>query len=126
MSLILLLKEEEYTNMKIMEETLKRGGCTYDVRVKQFYRGNGYIVSMGLYEYRVSLDAFNDEVIASYIACHWHDLCRENRYLGTWIDKNTVYLDISLEFETKSKAIWYAIKNDQKSIYNIKEGVIEI
>jgi hypothetical protein len=41
-------------------------------------------------------------------------------YIGYWIDKGTVYIDLSFHVLNRSQAIFEGIKNDQKAIWDCK------
>lgn len=104
------------TAQEIYDETLVRGGITTDLE------GNvpttGYVVSeMGGIE--VSLDKFSVQDIEHVIVENKNALYGAGGYIGTWIDKETVYVDYSVNFTELGKALIFGRRHGQRAIYSL-------
>jgi hypothetical protein len=104
---------------EIVRLTLERGGLTIDPKTGEVYDNGGYAVGGFVPSKTIP------------VGQNWHDTVREfvqenasvfnnghRMYLGTWIDGDTVWLDVSAIFEDKDEAIAVARANGEKAIWD--------
>lgn len=99
--------------LNIIKKTLKNGGYT-DVEYK-----NGYMVSLYGLETKVPIgEAYSKKTMQ--LLKKYRKLAKKyNASLGLWIDKGTLFIDISMNIINKDEAIKAGIDNKQLSIYDI-------
>ena len=102
---------------KIFITTIKNGGSS--INLEGHSPSKGFMVSTFGNEKKVSLKNFNKKVIKNYIKKHKKEI--KGNFIGTWIDDDVVYLDISKKEKSKNKAINIAIKNNQLAIFNLND-----
>lgn len=76
----------------------------------------GYMVSLKGYERKVSLEKSANEIekeIENYIKENTLEL------LGIWIESGYIYLDQSINIESKNDALQFGKKNEQLAIFDI-------
>lgn len=79
----------------------------------------GFAVSIPNRDLQVSEDYFNPKVLQNFIDTNKADLVLSNAYVGVWINKGTVYLDISLVTTDLEEAILVGIIGRQKAIFDL-------
>ena len=67
---------------------------------------------------------FNDpvkgpKILSSYMKRHKNDLGNGKNYLGTWLNEGKVYLDVSENIQSKSKATRIGRERNQKAIWDV-------
>lgn len=112
--------------MKISEfrETLiKNGGISLNLITDELNPKEGYFVSLPNKENIFNLSDLSDIVIMGYICDNLDQLLNKNAkyFLGGWIDKDRVYLDVSIQLFEPQEAILLGIKNQQKAIFDAYE-----
>lgn len=101
---------------EIYAETLDKGGTTKDLL------GNvpitGFMVSeLGGLE--VPLSEFSVQDIEHVIAENKNALFGSGAYIGTRVDRETVYIDYSVNFTGPGRALDFGRRNGQKTIYSL-------
>jgi hypothetical protein len=86
---------------------------------------SGYMVSLeGLEVIIDNFDDISDEEINK--TCERYrpqaQLRSKYTYFGAWIDDNKLYLDLSVNIQDREVAIAYGHANNQKAIYDVKNG----
>lgn len=79
----------------------------------------GFAVSIPNKDLQVSEEYFNPKVLQNFIDTNKADLVLSNAYVGVWINKSTVYLDISLVTNDLEEAILLGILGHQKAIFDL-------
>lgn len=105
--------------LQVIEKTKQNGGITMNTSGEE--PKNGFMVSLIGNEKKLRLKKFTVKNLKKYLNDNYRYLNSENMYFGTWIDKKTVYLDISLNIKDERKAILAGKVNKQKAIYYIDE-----
>ncbi len=100
---------------QIFKSTIKNGGASYNLNGHS--PSKGFMVSNFGTEKKIPLNQFNKKVLKNYIKANKKHL--KNAFIGTWIDSNIVYLDISKKEKDKNKALEIAKKNKQLAIFNL-------
>lgn len=100
---------------QIFKSTIKNGGASYNLNGHS--PSKGFMVATFGAEKKILLKDFNKKILKSYIKTHKKDL--KGAFIGTWIDSNIVYLDISKKEKSKNKALEIARKNKQLAIFNL-------
>jgi len=102
-------------------------GASYNLLTGQFNPDNGYMVSMQDHE---SITVFNKDSLQ-------YEICRYVRakaellmagivdvhFLGGWLDKGNLYLDISIHELDLNEALRIARNNNQLAIFDCKNKV---
>ena len=106
----MLVNKKDY--QKVVEKTLKNGGYSQNT--------GRYMVAIEEHETIVPRETFNWRKIRDF---------NENQNkgwscLGTWFNPkdNQVYIDVSIPFEDKEKALKFASDNNQSAIYDVKNN----
>lgn len=99
--------------LKIIQKAIKNGGYT-DISYK-----NGYMVSLHGLETQVPIgEAYSKKTMQ--LLKKYRKMARQyNGSLGLWIDKGTLFIDISINIIDKKEAIKVGIDNKQLAIYDI-------
>lgn len=101
---------------EIKEKVLKNGGITLTKDLKESEEKEGYFISILGYEKIIKI-----EDIKEWIDIYKNKLLN-NEYIGLWIDKGLLYIDITIHLKSKVRAIEKGIKNKQFAIYDIKNN----
>lgn len=109
--------------IKFIEESLQNGGGSYNITTGEYNPTDGYMVSMSGYEVVVNLNNFNNATIDKYIKDNIERLTDENNFIGIWVDRGEVYLDVSTKINNLKRACYVGIINNQKAIYDNKAGI---
>lgn len=102
---------------KIFDNTIKNGGSS--INLEGHSPSKGFMVATYGNEEKINIKNFNKKVIKKYIKKHKKEI--KGNFIGTWVDNNIVYLDISKKEKSKNKAINIAIKNKQLAIFNLND-----
>lgn len=100
---------------QIFKSTMQNGGASYNLNGHS--PSKGFMVATLGNEKKISLKDFNKKILKSYIKAHKKDL--KDAFIGTWIDNDIVYLDISKKEKSKNKALEIAKQNKQLAIFNL-------
>jgi hypothetical protein len=84
----------------------------------------GYMVSIDKFEHTFLLrESDLTKEIDDYLNKHfWYVTSEDDLYIGGWLDANTVFLDISLHFDSEEDAVCYAKANNQLAYYDLSNG----
>lgn len=99
--------------LSIIKKTLKNGGYT-DVEYK-----NGYMVSLYGLETQVPLGEAYTKNTMKLLRQYRKLAKRYGGSLGLWIEKGTLFIDVSINIVNKAEAIKVGIDNKQLAIYDI-------
>ena len=109
-----------YSN-EIFKATLQ-GGSTYSLNDGECTQDLFMVSSNHDLELIVNVDNFSITTITDYINSNKEILEHDNLFIGTWLNDNKVYLDISTGL-SHSVALTLAGKLGEKAIFGIKEGI---
>ena len=98
---------------ELKNELFKNGGLTLTKELSKATEKSGFYVSKIGYEKIIQIEELEKELI------NYKSKLLKNEYIGLWIDKNKIYLDISKHYKNKKEAIKQGIKNKQIAIYDI-------
>ena len=106
-------------NDKMIKKILKNGGATLDYNYNNFNSKDGFMVSLDSYEAKVDID--NIEAIKKEIETK-KEIAKKIKgaYIGLWLDKGLVYIDISKHIIDYNRALEVARNNKQLAIYDLK------
>lgn len=109
------------TTQQIYELAVSKGGLTinpnnYDTPTK------GFSVSIPNRELKVSEERFNPKILQNFIDTNKANFSLKNAYLGIWINKRTVYIDISIVTNDLEEAILLGILGSQKAIFDLTKS----
>ena len=68
-------------------------------------------------------EKIHNGIIAHYAKEHVELLRKPNHYLGGWISKGKVYLDIAVNKSARHEAMYLARKHNQLKIYDVVRGM---
>jgi hypothetical protein len=103
---------------QILSKLLKNGGLTLDHNGKEVSKERGYMVSLQGYE--VKLDV-NDHKAMQKLAYELQAKMSQawrGVYIGLWLDKGQVYLDLSEYFTDYEDAMSVAKRREQLAIFD--------
>ena len=107
----------------ILRYVQKHEGITYHLYKGRARHKTGYYVSFKDYGDIIHLSVFTGELIWNYIQDHYFILDSSSSYLGIWIDKGIVYLDISRWVKGKNDALELGKREEQKTIWDCKNKI---
>lgn len=105
-------------NIKTLKSIIDNGGATIKKNGLSITYKRGWQVSkkdisvMDVNDLKSILHKINEEL--KKIA--------KDEFLGLWIDKNKIYIDLTIKINNKKQAIEFGRKNKQISIYNWYNG----
>lgn len=104
---------------KIYLETIENGGLTYNLETgetnpKTGYMAGGFAPSDKFPKWQFA----NGNRLRDFIRTNIEFLLHSDTYLGTWIDNDTVFLDISANFKILEEAFEHAKINREIAIWD--------
>ena len=102
----------------LFSELSLTGGFSYNATTGSFNPSTGYMVSLAGFEEQFYFDDFENKDIKQYFVKHVKQLCKEESFLGGWVDDNQVFLDVSINIDDLVTALYTGIINDQAAIYD--------
>lgn len=104
-------------DLQIMQQTLLNGGSSTSLKNK--VANSGYMVA--LYGKEKVINKLSSKEIRKYINNNLKELNKDNIFIGTWVDTNTnkIYLDCSINVQSKEKALKLAKQNKQLAIFDL-------
>ena len=102
---------------KIVKNTLKNGGGSFKV-VGNKKADKGYMCSIKDIAI-VELEDFNSYVLSQIIKDNKKLLNLKNNFLGTWIEDNKVFIDISKNYKNKKYCLKIARQLNQLAIFDL-------
>ena len=103
---------------QLIENIICKGGATLDRDLQPIDTKTGYMVSYFETEKTFDLDNINYNEVGKLILDRQADL-KENEYLGFWVYKGKLYIDISINILDLKQAKQVGITNNQLSIYDL-------
>lgn len=79
----------------------------------------GYMVSLQGSETRTTLKDFNKSILKRYIKL----ATKREAFIGLWLDKGVLYVDISVNIMKRETALSMAKNNNQLAIYDVINNV---
>ena len=102
----------------LFSELSLTGGFSYNATTGSFNPSTGYMVSLAGFEEQFYFDDFENKDIKQYFVRHVKQLCKDESFLGGWVDGNQVCLDVSINIDDLKTAIYTGIMNDQVAIFD--------
>lgn len=114
-------------NDRCKAELVERGGLTIDTFEPEWNLASGYVTSDPKFGRATTLEEFlspKQHMVFSFLVDHTHELDKENRYFGIWLDTadNTVFLDVNLVCSSKEQALEFAEMNGERAIWDLKNN----
>jgi hypothetical protein len=105
----------------IHKQTIENQGCSMNLDGHKPVKG--YMVGSRGNEHKVNILDFNAGHIDSFIRSNLDKLHNRNYFVGTWIDNDIVYIDISLNMPNKNNALIWGKANGQICIWDVEKKV---
>jgi hypothetical protein len=105
----------------IYKQTIENQGCS--MNLDGLKPVTGYMVSFRGKEQKINVLDFNAGHVDSFIRSNLDLLHNRNNFVGTWIDNDIVYLDLSLNILDKDTALVWGKANGQICIWDVKNKV---
>lgn len=106
----------------IIDKVVANGGITLDPQGNTPRFNGGYIVSIEGFEKCYTMENLDmNELERDYKRYSKFIFNKKHVYVGFWIDKGILYMDISKHIKTRAQAITFGINNKQLSIYDVKK-----
>lgn len=110
---------------ELASEIVSNGGCTLQT-VTWTTPESGYAVSLKNHGVIIPLSEFDGDSIREYLRQEGYSIAfllrRPNHYFGAWLDGESVHLDVSVVETDLVKALWLAVHNGQRAIYDLSSG----
>jgi len=112
------------THSPIIEDTFKNGGGTYraDLRGPAELPDHGYMVGSCKIA-ALSLPVGSPNEITRTLDRASEACGLPNDYVGTWIDGDTLHIDVAQYVKTESRAVALCIARDELTYWDIQKGV---
>jgi len=95
-------------------------GQTFDFNGKLIFKDKGYFVSHKAPSLILSIDKVKNlkQNELSELIKNLYFKANSFDFIGYWIDKDTIYIDLSFHVLNRSQAIFEGIKNSQKAVWD--------
>lgn len=105
---------------KIIKETFRSGGASYNITTGESTPKTGYMVGLTGYEEVHEVSNILDPLLKNFITRNAEVLADEKSFVGTWYNKakNKVYFDVSVNVNNLPDAIALGQMNNQIAIYD--------
>lgn len=103
---------------KLINDIICKGGATLDRDLQPINTKKGYMVSYFETEKTFDLNGIDYKEVSNLILKRQTDL-KKNEYLGFWVYKGKLYIDISINIIDLEQAKQVGITNNQLSIYDL-------
>jgi hypothetical protein len=101
----------------IYRHTIENSG--YSVNLDNSIPVTGYMVSLKGYEKQINILTFCPSDIDQFIRANLSVLYNRKCYIGTWIENDIVFIDISMNLQNKRASLAFAQDNGQIAIFDI-------
>jgi hypothetical protein len=102
----------------VVEATKRDGGITIGLNGEQPNKGFAFSIQK-MNEQAKPLEELSTQMVDDYINQHREELSQPGRYLGAWINKNLVYIDVSQVEQDKQTAHAMAHLHGQLAMYDL-------
>lgn len=112
----------------IARATANNGGCTFDASGSIVERDSGYVVSPYPEHGRTFLTSDRKSAIAAKTALFHNHVMNSgwimptDHYFGTWLDGETLHLDIVVIVDDMTDAMRLAYEHNQLAVYDLANG----
>lgn len=104
--------------------TIKNGGASYSLTTGELNPNKGYFVSRPKVGSQIPFSSFSEDKLAEFIQNNAFDLSSEFVFVGSWIENNTVHLDVTEQLFDKRIALTVALERNQLAIYDAVLGKV--
>lgn len=110
-------------NNEMVKHIMDNGGATFTSDLEHSNLVDGYMVSLPEHEQVIGLETAHKASLEKFTS-----LAKSlNGYVGTWLSKGMIYLDISVNIKDLNEALRLGKEYNQLAIYDIKnDKVIEV
>jgi len=116
------MRKELYSiSNPIFKQTIENQGCS--MNLDGVSPVHGYMVGIFGHELRVNILEFNSGHVDGFIRANLDYLHYRNTYIGTWIDNDLVYIDLSISCPDLESALFIGKINHQICIWNVEKKV---
>ncbi|RIK38244.1 MAG: hypothetical protein DCC58_16935 [Chloroflexi bacterium] len=110
------------TTDELCERIARQGGLTIDLRSgREPVRGFA-VASAADCEVSIPLDDFSPERLQRFIAMNDALLQRPEQFLGAWVERGLVYLDVSTVLDDREAAWRLGQRHKQLAIFDLARG----
>lgn len=104
----------------IYVKTIENKG--YSINLNSNVPDKGYMVSLKNCELQVNLFNFNSRLLKEYINTHIVLLSNPKCFIGTWIENDIVFIDISMNLKNRRASLAFAQDNGQIAIIDVLQN----
>ena len=112
--------------LNFVNDTLNNGGASFNLLTGEYNPKTGYMVATQGNEIVIPLKQFHNASVSEYIAKKSYMLLsgisNTSLFLGSWVDGDKVYLDISEKVEDRHEAVKLGIERKQLAIWDNANG----
>lgn len=105
-------------------QTIANQGASYSILTGELNPNNGYFVSLANNESQIPLSEFTQQTVKDFISNNADALSTSNHFIGSWIENNIVYLDVSEQIQDLRTALTLGYRRNQLAIYDAFNGVV--
>ena len=100
-------------NLKQFYTDTLNGGASFNITTGVYNPQKGYFVSLGGHSKVIALNKLkmSDIKNSDLFSTDYH-------FVGSWVEKDNVILDVSLQFDDKRFALNFAVSQGQQAIYD--------
>ena len=104
--------------LNFVKDTIENGGASFNLLTGEYNPNDGFMLATNGNEIVIPIDQFHQTSVANYISekavMLMSGIANSNFFLGSWVDGEKVYLDISEKVDNRQQA--EAIGNDRNQI----------
>lgn len=108
--------------LNFLKDTITNGGATFNLLTGEYNPKTGYMVATSGHELIIPIEQFNQNTVAKYISekstMLMGGITNDNYFLGSWVDGEKVYLDISEKIDDLNKALLIGSNRKQLAIWD--------
>ncbi len=110
-------------NLKnFFNSTIQNGGASYNINTGELNPDKGYFVAVPKFHLEIPFSTFNEDSVADYVSKYGFTLTAEHTFVGSWIENNTVHLDVTEQLFDKRIAVTLGLQRNQLAVFDAFEG----
>lgn len=107
-------------NKMVMKSIMQNGGGTFTTALDSAKVRRGFMVSLEKYEQVVPINKAHTTELNTMVEI----ATKLNAYIGTWLNDDKIYIDLSININNIEDAIRIGKENNQLAIYDIVNDMV--
>jgi hypothetical protein len=117
--LIIMNKAIELRNL-VIRKTIENQGCS--INLNSEIPDKGFMVSLKGHELQVNILEFSLDHIDRFIDDNIKLLSNRKCFIGTWVENDIVFIDVSINLKNKRASLAFAQDNGQIAIFDVLQN----